>query len=77
MRLITALAILIFPIQIYAQSFGVIGDIGSDDSSELKVSILVKSWNPEFIISLGDHNYYDATFQTFDRTVGKYYHESK
>ena len=56
-------------------SFAVIGDYGSDDSHELAVANLVKSWNPEFIITLGDNNYPDGEAATIDANIGKYYRE--
>src|SRR5688500_4354858 len=58
-----------------AISFAVIGDYGSDDSHELAVANLVKSWNPEFIITLGDNNYPDGEAATIDANIGKYYRE--
>ncbi len=56
-------------------SFAVIGDYGSDDSHQLAVANLVKSWNPEFIITLGDNNYPDGEAATIDANIGKYYRE--
>lgn len=55
--------------------FAAIGDYGSNDSNELDVSNLVKSWNPEFIITLGDNNYADGEASTIDASIGKYYRE--
>jgi len=52
--------------------FAIIGDFGDDDADELAVSVLVKSWNPDFIITTGD-NSYDAT--DIDVNIGKYYHD--
>jgi tartrate-resistant acid phosphatase type 5 len=34
----------------------------------------VKSWNPEFIITLGDNNYDFGDSTTIDRNIGQYYH---
>jgi len=45
---------------LHAQSltkFAFIGDFGWDGQNELAVANLVKSWNPEFIITVGDDNY--------------------
>jgi hypothetical protein len=56
-------------------TFAAIGDYGSDDSHELDVANLVKSWNPEFIITLGDNNYPDGEAATIDANIGKYYRE--
>jgi hypothetical protein len=56
-------------------TFAAIGDYGSNESSELDVANLVKSWNPDFIITLGDNNYPDGEASTIDANIGKYYHE--
>src|SRR5574341_300066 len=37
--------------------FAVIGDYGTGDQVEGAVADLVKSWQPEFIITTGDNNY--------------------
>lgn len=56
-------------------TFAVIGDYGADNESELSISNLVKSWNPEFIITVGDNNYEKGEASTIDKNIGKYYHE--
>ena len=56
-------------------TFAAIGDYGSNDSNELDVAYLIKSWNPDFIITLGDNNYPDGEAATIDASVGKYYRE--
>ena len=56
-------------------TFAVIGDYGADNEAELKVSKLVKSWNPDFIITVGDNNYEKGETATIDKNIGKYYHE--
>jgi Calcineurin-like phosphoesterase/Fibronectin type III domain len=56
-------------------TFAAIGDYGSNDANEQDVANLVKSWNPDFIISLGDNNYPDGEAATIDANVGKYYQE--
>jgi hypothetical protein len=50
--------------------FAAIGDYGDGSTDERDVAGLVRSWNPDFIISLGD-NRYGAT--NFDETVGQFY----
>ncbi|MFZ1321182.1 MAG: metallophosphoesterase [Ignavibacteria bacterium] len=55
--------------------FAVIGDYGNAGTNELSVSNLVKSWNPEFIITLGDNNYSNGEASTIDMNIGQYYHE--
>ncbi|HYG79724.1 MAG TPA: metallophosphoesterase, partial [Pyrinomonadaceae bacterium] len=56
-------------------TFAVIGDYGSNDANEAAVANLVKSWNPSFIVTVGDNNYPDGEAATIDHTIGKYYHE--
>jgi hypothetical protein len=58
-----------------AVRFAVIGDYGLAGQSEEDVANLVKSWNPEFIITVGDNNYFEGTAETIDANIGQYYHE--
>ncbi|MGB5893721.1 MAG: metallophosphoesterase, partial [Ignavibacteriaceae bacterium] len=58
-----------------AQKFASIGDYGDAGSDELAVANLVKSWNPDFIITLGDNNYPDGETSTIDANIGQYYHQ--
>jgi len=58
-----------------AQKFASIGDYGDAGSNELAVANLVKSWNPDFIITLGDNNYPDGEASTIDENIGQYYHQ--
>ena len=58
-----------------AITFAVIGDFGSGASTEQDVANLVKSWNPSFIVTVGDNNYPDGEAATIDHTIGKYYHD--
>ncbi len=55
--------------------FAVIGDFGLDGPDEKQVADLVKSWKPEFIVTLGDNNYPEGTAETMDHNVGKHYHD--
>jgi tartrate-resistant acid phosphatase type 5 len=55
--------------------FAVIGDFGSAGSAERDVAELVKSWKPDFVITVGDDNYPDGAASTIDRNIGQYYHE--
>lgn len=54
-------------------SFAVIGDFGYAGDPAQKVAGMVKGWNPEFIISLGDNSYTDQTGITISQNVGQYY----
>jgi len=58
-----------------AIDFAVIGDYGFDGPSELAVADMVKSWNPDFVVSVGDNNYDNGEAATIDANVGQYYQE--
>lgn len=62
--------------------FAVIGDYGiagkpgadlGDIANEKRVADLVKGWNPEFIITLGDNNYEHGDAETLEGNVGQFY----
>lgn len=53
----------------------VIGDYGWAGDNEAGVAALVKSWNPDYIITTGDNNYPAGAAETIDANVGQYYHE--
>ncbi len=54
--------------------FASIGDYGSDDTHELAVANLVSGADPEFVITMGDNSYPNAsTEMLIDSNIGKYY----
>lgn len=53
--------------------FAVIGDYGDGSGDERNVANLVKSWSPEFIITVGDNNYPDGASSTIDDNIGQFY----
>ncbi len=53
--------------------FAVIGDYGQAGTPEADVANLVKSWNPEFVITTGDNNYPNGEAATIDANIGQYY----
>ncbi len=55
--------------------FAVIGDFGSAGANELSVADLVKSWLPDFIVTVGDNNYTLGEAATIDANIGQYYSE--
>lgn len=55
--------------------FAIIGDYGLDSTDVRIVSDLVKSWNPEYITTVGDNNYPDGSMDTMDGNVGKFYQQ--
>jgi tartrate-resistant acid phosphatase type 5 len=56
------------------QRYAIISDIHGSTSFTSEVSVLVKSWNPEFIVTAGDSHYGSSTL-TIDDQVGQYYHD--
>jgi tartrate-resistant acid phosphatase type 5 len=50
--------------------FAVIGDYGQDGPGELSVANLIKSWNPDFIVTTGDDSYGSTPI---DDNIGKYF----
>lgn len=57
--------------------FAAIGDFGDseNDAATSAVADMVKSWDPDFIITVGDNNYPDGAGETLDDNVGQYYSE--
>lgn len=53
--------------------FAVIGDFGRAGTQEQEVADLVKSWQPDFIVTTGDNNYPDGLAETIDGNIGQYY----
>lgn len=54
--------------------FALIGDYGHSGPNEAAVASLVKSWSPEYIVTLGDNNYFEGASSTIDTNIGFYYH---
>jgi len=63
------------PTEEVAIRFAVIGDYGLAGQAEADVAHLVKSWQPDFIITTGDNNYPNGEASTIDANIGQYYHE--
>jgi hypothetical protein len=55
--------------------FAVIGDFGMGNEAEANVARLVHSWNPDFVITVGDDNYPLGEASTIDDHIGQYYHD--
>jgi tartrate-resistant acid phosphatase type 5 len=58
-----------------AVRFAVIGDYGASTAAAAAVAALVKSWRPEFLVTLGDNNYPSGEAATIDINVGQFYAE--
>ncbi|NJM05931.1 alkaline phosphatase [Candidatus Gracilibacteria bacterium] len=50
-----------------------IGDYGMAGEPVAAVAALVDSWQPDFVVTLGDNNYPDGTSDTIDANIGQYY----
>ena len=55
--------------------FAVIGDFGEGGQPEADVAGMIHSWNPDFIITVGDNNYPLGEASTIDAHIGQYYHD--
>src|SRR5438552_8629550 len=57
--------------------FAITGDFSSDLQTQptIDVSNMIKGWNPDFIVSVGDNNYPDGDAATIDANCGQYYHD--
>lgn len=55
--------------------FAVIGDYGKAGEAEEKVANLVKSWNPDFILTTGDNNYETGEYKKIKENISDYYSE--
>lgn len=53
--------------------FAVIGDYGSNSVNEARVAALVASWEPDFVLTVGDNNYPNGAADTIDDNIGRYY----
>ena len=55
--------------------YAVIGDFGDAGQPEADVANLVQSWNPDYVLTVGDNNYPDGEASTIDANIGQYYHQ--
>lgn len=53
--------------------FAVIGDFGKAGGPEEEVANMVKSWDPDFIITTGDNNYETGSLKTIKKNISDYY----
>lgn len=84
MRRLFPLLMLCFPLMAKGERVvvGAIGDFGvaalgaSSAAIELSVANLVKRWDPDFIVTVGDNSYPDgATTAILDQNIGQFYSE--
>lgn len=55
--------------------FAAIGDYGLAGPDVASVAELVRGWDPDFVITLGDNNYSHGRATTLDENVGQYFHD--
>ncbi|MBT4880180.1 MAG: alkaline phosphatase [Alphaproteobacteria bacterium] len=53
--------------------FAAFGDYGENSNASVRVASLVKSQNPDFIVTTGDNNYPCGARETIDDNVGSHY----
>jgi len=53
----------------------VIGDYGLAGEPLAGVAALIRSWEPDFILTTGDNNYPNGSSETIDENIGQYFHE--
>lgn len=53
--------------------FAVIADYGRGSEAEAAEAALIRSMNPDFIITAGDNNYPSGSAETIDENIGKYF----
>lgn len=76
-KISTVICISLFPLLLHSQTsvkFASLGDYGVANGDELAVTNMMKSWEPDFIISVGDNNYSVGSFSTIDQNIGQYFH---
>lgn len=57
--------------------FAAIGDYGDSENETAvrAVADMVKSWEPDFVITVGDNNYPEGELATIDDNIGQFYSE--
>ncbi len=76
-KLIAIAVFLFIAIPTFGQTirFAALADFGLPEQGTPAVAKLIKSWNPDFIITHGDDDYTDGTFKGLDDVVGQFYRE--
>lgn len=54
--------------------FAVIGDYGSGSPQQRDVALMINSWKPDFITTVGDNNYPTGAVETIDQNIGRFFH---
>lgn len=72
MKVIPLLILTLLNLGLFSQKFAIVGDFrGSASCDTTNVSDLVKSWNPDFIVTTGDLS--DPNCRPIDEEIGQYF----
>lgn len=55
------------------QRFAIIGDYGLDGKGLKATAEMIKKWQPDYILTLGDNNYHRGCQETFEKNVSQYF----
>lgn len=55
--------------------FAVIGDYGNQSTQELEIADMIRTWNVDFITTVGDNNYGNGDASTIDGNIGRAFHD--
>lgn len=73
MKYFITVIVFIININLFSQKLAVIGDFRGGNINAYNVSLLVKSWNPDFIVTSGDN--FRPAEGTIDFQIGQFYNE--
>ena len=67
----------ISPTEVTLQSLklAVIGDYGEAGPALSDVANLIRSWQPDYILTTGDNNYPNGAYESIDDNIGQYFHD--
>lgn len=54
-------------------TFAIVGDFGENSKEEGAVADMIKAWPIDFIITMGDNNYFLGARKSLKKNIGKYY----
>ncbi len=53
--------------------FAVVGDYGKSNNTAFQVAEMIKTWDPDFIITTGDNNYESGLLSMMEENIGQFY----
>jgi calcineurin-like phosphoesterase family protein len=57
------------PVRAASFTFAVVGDFGSGTKNEVAVASLIRSWRPDFVLTVGDNAYPQGSVALLDRDI--------